>query len=163
MTGELVNWPSCNGDGYEDSGEGGMFAYACWPADTNDPRVSSRTADDCHVDVWASLSQPDACVTYGAAREAVYANHSTGVQAPADDGIESEAWAAFEHRTYCAEASVPLRAAALLGSTSVSAYGAIGEYFSVQRRHLTPAGLAVIEALERAYGAPALLLTFLDT
>lgn len=84
--------------------------------------------------------------------------------AAVEGGIDSDAWAAWEHRTICAEASVPLRAAVFLGSTSASAYGyAIGEYFSVQRQHLTPAGLAVIEALERTYGAPAILLTFLDT
>jgi hypothetical protein len=180
---EMLDWPT---GAYEDSGEGGMFAWMVIQEEYRTPVPAdspyAEASDNCHVDVAAYLSRsrlmldrPDVCVSpertqlwepfdyrnswfekSGEIRKRLKLNLDNEKDRNLSGGLM---------RTLGQDdISMPLLAAVFLGSTGASMWDpAKHEYFTAQYGHLTQNGKTLYDGLRLAYGVEPTLLTFLDT
>lgn len=132
--GEAATYPHPSGV-WVDTGEGGLFAYAVIEA-PGAGLAPPRDEGGCFVNSFVTLSFNDPIV--GGAQLAD----------PGDGGP-------------ALESSAPLAAAVFLGATD-RALSKGGYHFAVTKNHLSDAGLALVAALEAAYGAPMSIVTMLD-
>lgn len=158
---EMVRFPS-EGDGLEHSGEGGIYVIMVVP------EPWEHDGHNAHVDVHATLSRPDVCLS--ARRTEIWepydhAKLGSGrvYQALTAKGENELAqWAL--RATHDSEISAPLLASVFLGSSGVPLWSSdLSAYWTAGVDDLTEAGKALYDGLKAAYGVEPVLLTFLDT
>lgn len=160
----LITWPR---DDRFTTGEG-MFAYLAVLGEQPDARP-----DACIVDVHVHLSEPDCRVPYRMAEPQLWDGtdyHDRGrtrlhaARQALEQAGEPEHAAALKNLVGRDELSLPLRAAVLLGSTSVGPVWRDGRgYYEPTPDDLTPDGRALYDLLARIYGSQPYIITFLDT
>jgi len=141
----LVTWPASDYDGfgYRDSGEGGLFAYAVWPAQDG----------ECSVDVRPQMPLADVLVS---ARGPLHEDFEDQRRS-----YHYDSKADYEVQMYRLQEEAGT--VVFLGSTSASLHDEGNGYFEMTADSLTPEGLAVVTALSAAYGTEATFVTYLDT
>jgi hypothetical protein len=163
---DMINWPVRTGL-YDDSGEGGMFAYLV----VSEPQAPD---DACHVDVHAFLSEPDVRLPYRMAEPRLWGSEDYhdrartklhAARAALERAGEDELAKSLAGLRGDDELSLPLRAAVFLGATGASlVHRGLGGYFEATPGDLTVTGRAVYEALAKEHGERAVhIITFLDT
>lgn len=181
---DLVNWPSTLD--YEDSGEGGLFAWMIVPEYIGDGEPYATAANtygnNCYVDVNAYLSRPrillnspDVCVSSEGRKVFMPWKHrdSWFDQSQTIDKRLKLDPNTEEGRTLrmallktlgADDISVPMKASVFLGSTSQSLYSSRqGGYFEVTKNDLTLTGKTLYNGFQQAFGVDPIILTFLDT
>ena len=152
----MINFPS---EGYEDSGEGGLFVMMVVPEPDYFPH-------QCVVDGRITISQVDVEVSRtGLWRPYSWNSEGNRKRRRVDDIIRKEDEDLFIWSTRLVnmdDASRSLLFAAHMGSTGESLVNAHG-HFTATVDHLTPAGRALYDAVRAAYGIDPVLVTCLDT
>lgn len=143
----FVNWAH-DDEGYRDSGEGGLFAYAVWP----EPKMT------CFGDVHPQMPAPDVLVDATGPLAMEFRAQRSNVDAD-DYNDSNEGYSAKEFDLQISTGTV-----VFLGSTGASLFREYGgSYFHVTSESLTDAGRIVIETLTAAYGSEPTFVTYLDT
>jgi len=162
----MINWPT-PGVLYDDTGEGGLFAYLVVLA-------PERPDDPCNVDVYAYLSEPDARVPFRMAEPQIWdeggyhdraRTRLHAARAALERADEGDLARSLTHLRGEDELSLGLRWAGFLGATSASLSNRhVGGYYEAIPDDLTPTGRAVYDALAKEYGEGDVhIITLLDT
>lgn len=151
----LIKWPSIAVEGnepiYRDTGEGGLFAYATWSLE--------NVKQDCFIDVAPSMNFGDVRIASVGPDEKLFRWQTKNYEELSNSNQTFQ-----EQQEKLISNTVLTMGAVFLGSTSSSLFDDnTGEYFIVTESALTSEGLAIIKALEGAYGAKATYSTYLDT
>lgn len=134
----LIQFPE--GNGWQDTGEGGLFAYAV-VRENSDNAVAPRERGGCCVDVHNTLNRPDVQVWGPSLWTPLYGNDMRDQRS-----MQSES----------------LIASVFLGATNQALYSENeGDYFRVSEESLTEDGKAIVRALSLL--GQVEYLTFLDT
>jgi hypothetical protein len=157
---QMVNWPT-PGSGYNDTGEGGLYAMLVIPKDT-----SQGDEADCYIDVAILATRPDAPVSScGDLWESYDQEESRGkweahefLQGAGKQKLADHVLRSFPQFDMSDELMVAMH----IGSTCHSLEGTSG-MFAVTFDDLTLAGQNLYVTLKNAYGREPLLWTFLDT
>jgi hypothetical protein len=181
---DMVIWPGTLD--YEDSGEGGLFAWMIVPEYIGDGEPYGTAANtygnNCHVDVTAYLSRPrvllkspDVCVSPEGRKVFMpwkhrdsWFDHSQAIDKrlnldPNIDGDRRLRMALLQ-TLGADDISVPMLASVFLGSTGQSLYSnRQGGYFAATKDDLTLNGKTLYNAFQQVYGVDPIILTFLDT
>jgi len=142
----IVEWTSHDDDRYQDTGEGGLFAYAFWDAPKAECFLESQGVigiGDVMVDAIGPMGHEfhDQINRY-------YELTNSGTSY--DDAVR--------------ETQIVFGGMLFLGSTRHSLFDdEAGKYFFVQERNLTDEGLALVRATSKLYGTEPTYVTFLDT
>jgi hypothetical protein len=179
---DMINWPGTLD--YEDSGEGGLFAWMIVPEfiSSGEAYGANVYGNNCHVDVDAYLSRPrvmlkspDVCVSPEGRKVFEPYNHrdSWFNQSMRLDRMVREYLGEDRERGLrqgliqslgADDISVPMLASVFLGSTGQSLYShRQGGYFAVTKNDLTLNGKTLYNAFQQAFGVDPIILTFLDT
>lgn len=160
---ELITFPS-ESECLRDSGEGGLFVMMVVP----EPKDRNNA---CSVDVSIFVTRPNVCVSpernqfwmsHGDHRRSFRSQMELSAFIQKTGNTEWKRWMFNAHSED--DLSDPVLVAIHLGSTGLSLYDEHeGSYWNATKEDLTPAGKALYEALEAAYGVAPVLLTFLDT
>jgi hypothetical protein len=147
MTQDLIRYPFIDyerGEGWRDSGEGGLFFYAVW---------DNATPANCSVDASPALHMADVLV---------------GAHGPLAKRFDEqrEAWrAAADARDYeraYIDSGISFDTVLLLGTTSASLF--YDDYFQIRDlSDLTEAGRGIVQAISAAMGTEPTFVSYLDT
>lgn len=177
---EMINWPTAD-KRYQDSGEGGLFAWMVVPEAVTDGDAAGANVygNNCCVDVSGYLSRPramitrpDACVSPERVKlyePYDYRNSWFDQQRKIEEALggpqaNASLVRAVRQTMGSDDLSVPLLASTFLGSTCLSLWDEqAGAYFAAGFEHLTDPGKRIYEAQREAYGVEPIILTFLDT
>ena len=159
-----VRWP-VDVDHVRDTGEGGLWCYALVLAATypaRDPLVHC-----CGPAQTVALPLPDVVVHDPGQVYPPYTGHGPDPAPPRPgdpEDLRRYTWAIREQETDRLCHGAPVLAAVLLGSSGGSWWdNRASHYWRPGRDDLTPAGIAVVQALEALHQRPVHLTVYLDT
>lgn len=165
----LINWP-VNDTRYQNSGEGGLYAYLVVPADGG----VSRDTGGCCVCTYAYLTRPDVCLSpegIGIWDEVPESEEWPLPPSPLHEAREELEKAGHKHTADKLSnflsydtLSEALDVVIFLGATDRALITEeTGTYFTATPDDLTPAGRTIYDTLAKEHVNRPVLLTFLDT